>query len=167
MVLATQPEAPVFSTYVEVILTLKFPSTIWLSILHVCGGDPIGRLLFVSYLLYSPRMWRWSHMSNSATFKVRVFSTYVEVILINRTLSMFEYGILHVCGGDPAPTLISSSESKYSPRMWRWSCPISVVSKFIWVFSTYVEVILLSSSFAVEHFCILHVCGGDPIPFCA
>ena len=50
----------VFSTYVEVIPWLSILALTIISILHVCGGDPI--LLPNSSLMkkYSPRMWRWS-----------------------------------------------------------------------------------------------------------
>ena len=51
----------------------------------------------------------------------------------------------------------------FSPRMWRWSPTTSLDSLEPYVFSTYVEVILISASFAVSSSCFLHVCGGDPI----
>ena len=51
------------------------------SILHVCGGDPLrlGRQEVV----------------------LKVFSTYVEVILIATGSIKNGLSILHVCGGDP------------------------------------------------------------------
>ena len=48
----------VFSTYVEVILTLLKPDQGHRCILHVCGGDPSGKLVPVLPHWYSPRMWR-------------------------------------------------------------------------------------------------------------
>ena len=55
----TAQRAPtVFSTYVEVILTLIENSLIGLCILHVCGGDPDLKKLYCSLDEYSPRMWR-------------------------------------------------------------------------------------------------------------
>ena len=71
----------VFSTYVEVILPSASRTALALSILHVCGGDPVGAVAVVS---------------NS-----KVFSTYVEVILDDMGLIQHQVGILHVCGGDP------------------------------------------------------------------
>ena len=53
---------PVFSTYVEVIL---FPHTLHsadLSILHVCGGDPISSSSYKNINMYSPRMWRYCYI---------------------------------------------------------------------------------------------------------
>ena len=49
----------------------------------------------------------------------RVFSTYVEVILMLDEHKKYQWGILHVCGGDPM--LVGSLDlcKVYSPRMWR------------------------------------------------
>ena len=52
---------------------------------------------------------------------------------------------------------------KYSPRMWRWSCHKFSHSTRIAVFSTYVEVIPWIAPPEALPFCILHVCGGDPV----
>ena len=52
----------VFSTCVEVIL---FPHTLHsadLSILHVCGGDPISSSSYKNINMYSPRMWRYCYI---------------------------------------------------------------------------------------------------------
>ena len=72
----------------------------------------------------------------------QVFSTYVEVILILRTLVIHMMSFLHVCGGDPDIKLGENHD-------------------FV-VFSTYVEVILMSSSGLETIVSFLHVCGGDP-----
>ena len=48
----------VFSTYVEVILTITPTAGYKVSILHVCGGDPDTRIIVSKLDLYSPRMWR-------------------------------------------------------------------------------------------------------------
>ena len=71
-----------------------------------------------------------------------VFSTYVEVILIASTCQRLDLGFLHVCGGDPTPSLHIKVVQKFSPRMWRWSW--SRILK-----------VLRQRRF-------LHVCGGDP-----
>ena len=132
----------VFSTYVEVILTIV---CIWrnqISILHVCGGDPTCPILLKAC---------WT-----------VFSTYVEVILSRPFSSFIFMRILHVCGGDPIGAVAVVSNSKYSPRMWRWSQDVLFDAFHRIVFSTYVEVI---PKFQKVHWwltCILHVCGGDP-----
>ena len=91
----------VFSTYVEVILGKLFPMLPFLSILHVCGGDP--------------------NSNHGIYWELLVFSTYVEVILHHVMTKHKRYGILHVCGGDPVYPFVDSMLSKYSPRMWRWS----------------------------------------------
>ena len=48
----------VFSTYVEVILTVETDDGVEESILHVCGGDPIKLGFREAMRVYSPRMWR-------------------------------------------------------------------------------------------------------------
>ena len=52
-----------------------------MSILHVCGGDPLSRY--------------------TVTRMLPVFSTYVEVIPTRVSFPLGIWGILHVCGGDP------------------------------------------------------------------
>ncbi len=46
-------------------------------------------------------MWRWSFDSETTKENVKVFSTYVEVILKDDSATVVKFRILHVCGGDP------------------------------------------------------------------
>ena len=133
----------VFSTYVEVILTLSRLVILMMSILHVCGGDPVYVPSRDKIQVYSPRMWRWSRIKRNVENVRWVFSTYVEVILQEQKETTENNSILHVCGGDPVDAQATEAPKAYSPRMWRWS-PISEFFVYvIFVFSTYVEVILL------------------------
>ena len=133
----------VFSTYVEVIpSSVSFSCAFW-SILHVCGGDPAKKSADPLHIVYSPRMWRWSQQKLQADELVRVFSTYVEVILSSADLKTIANSILHVCGGDPIWHINRRIINRYSPRMWRWSWTYRGISKCPSVFSTYVEVILV------------------------
>ena len=91
----------VFSTYVEVILTLALACLVFVSILHVCGGDPNFTAQVINSNKYSPRMWRWSLYWSLEMTSHWVFSTYVEVIPIISPLITLFHSILHVCGGDP------------------------------------------------------------------
>ena len=50
----------VFSTYVEVILTIFVVRGNPERFLHVCGGDPRQLQRQDSYIQFSPRRWRWS-----------------------------------------------------------------------------------------------------------
>ena len=117
----TQFQSLVFSTYVEVILKTLLMLKSKNRILHVCGGDPIFSLFNTLYCQYSPRMWRWSSLLQDYRKIKVVFSTYVEVILIQVMKNQVGAGILHVCGGDPGRLGVRLSSWKYSPRMWRWS----------------------------------------------
>ena len=65
----------------EVILTHLLTLDSFKSILHVCGGDPLG--------------------FDDSWAKKAVFSTYVEVILETPKETISLVSILHVCGGDP------------------------------------------------------------------
>ena len=115
----------VFSTYVEMIPTpIKNPDKD-ISILHVCGDDPILRRAFYLNQLYSPRMWRWSFSKISHLIFFIVFSTYVEMIPKLSSLKKIKKSILHVCGDDPKFLITMLFRILYSPRMWRWSYLIS------------------------------------------
>ena len=117
----------------------------------------------VAYLMYSPRMWRWSLDAMNLHVGLPVFSTYVEVIPTSLNVNKFEPSILHVCGGDPFSSLLNHRINLYSPRMWRWSRLYFALSLAFLVFSTYVEVIPLCGLSSIMLLGILHVCGGDPI----
>ena len=71
----------VFSTYVEVIPMDAEKKKELDSFLHVCGGDPSNASGVAIKMLFSPRMWRWSHGRENVIAVGFVFSTYVEVIL--------------------------------------------------------------------------------------
>ena len=129
----------VFSTYVEVILLLTVSFGSRYSILHVCGGDPLPASQIISWYLYSPRMWRWSHLKILQLKLKKVFSTYVEVILIFDIFIILSKGILHVCGGDPIPLGSFTYAIGYSPRVWRWSFTWLTKKLNPGVFSTHVE----------------------------
>ena len=151
-----------FSTYVEVIPLERIKQSAKRCVLHVCGGDPGGRLKQLRPVLCSPRMWRWSPAPPLIWVKPSVFSTYVEVILSQTEFSGLPLGVLHVCGGDPKNMGGVSNEDKCSPRMWRWSWKVGFPFHNTVVFSTYVEVILSDKSPMHLTLSVLHVCGGDP-----
>ena len=111
----------VFSTYVEVILSMYHETIQARSVLHVCGGDPVKLRSFLSSRKCSPRMWRWSLHFQEQVFRSQVFSTYVEVILFEPYLQLINQCVLHVCGGDPGGSKMINRVVLCSPRMWRWS----------------------------------------------
>ena len=88
-----------FSTYVEMILTVVQALAKSLSVLHVCGDDP--QLLMTIKAVKT------------------VFSTYVEMIPDNTVLTAIYESVLHVCGDDPKQLFLVLLKSKCSPRMWR------------------------------------------------
>ena len=71
-------------------------------------------------------------------------------------------GILHVCGDDPSLNTFLPKKVGYSPRMWRWSRMIELWALWIYVFSTYVEMIPPKHLDRYRKLSILHVCGDDP-----
>ena len=133
----------VFSTYVEVIPNFTVDDNSGVGILHVCGGHPKRTGVLVGGHQYSPRMWRSSHSLQNCFQVNLVFSTYVEVILFAAEFGTVCAGILHVCGGHPSRSFLTSIRIRYSPRMWRSSCHRIKAFRFYSVFSTYVEVIPL------------------------
>ena len=107
-------------------------------------------------------MWRWSRSSYHQKAWQLVFSTYVEVILEKHWCVCWSVRFLHVCGGDPEDYGDAGKFDGFSPRMWRWSYT-SWSNRCYWqVFSTYVEVILLTRKLSCSITRFLHVCGGDP-----
>ena len=108
-------------------------------------------------------MWRWSYVKWTILGGERVFSTYVEVIPCQLPTWFLIACFLHVCGGDPAEWLFPTHDGRFSPRMWRWSYVRFQLTEIQFVFSTYVEVILLILANFDSTVCFLHVCGGDPV----
>ena len=138
------------------------------SILHVCGDDPLSPIWTLFNGSYSPRMWRWSYNAWARdkagrgilhvcgddpyvlllnNFRRLVFSTYVEMILLENRFPLPPKGILHVCGDDPHHRVCAFFIIKYSPRMWRWSLEKVKTAQKKQVFSTYVEMILQHPNF--------------------
>ena len=72
----------IFSTYVEVILPCAGLSAEKYYFLHVCGGDPNHCCVAILTIAFSPRMWRWSYTIHAINVTDKIFSTYVEVILM-------------------------------------------------------------------------------------
>ena len=73
----------------------------------------------------------------------KVFSTYVEMILLYVVNVIYHICVLHVCGDDP--------DSIYQ---------CEIINK---VFSTYVEMIPIFSYKLSHTTSVLHVCGDDPL----
>ena len=67
---------------------------------------------------------------------------------------------LHVCGGVSAPSLQDWAKLLFSPRMWRCFLPRSLVKQQDVIFSTYVEVFLLTLTQEDVLRDFLHVYGG-------
>ena len=131
-------------------------------ILHVCGDDPRTMNRTDNRDMYSPRMWRWSPVTMLSNNNFFVFSTYVEMIPHLKNLTDPAQSILHVCGDDPVAGARLDDKIKYSPRMWRWSFKSYVWYSNLFVFSTYVEMILNYIIIKNITSSILHVCGDDP-----
>ena len=148
----------------EVILFIGHYINNCLSFLHVCGGDPIEANRCYRKATFSPRMWRWSWTHGSLALSLKVFSTYVEVILDIYLFGGNGDGFLHVCGGDPRIEHLITHNELFSPRMWRWSWTHGSLALSLKVFSTYVEVIPNSLNSVLSRSGFLHVCGGDPEP---
>ena len=141
----------------------KWDNKTFSSFLHVCGGDPLPCDFTSLIFLFSPRMWRWSWLQYSQLHMSFVFSTYVEVIPMQKynpknykkVFSTYvEVILVHEERLD--------GSKKFSPRMWRWSWIWDSTVRLFEVFSTYVEVILVSTSGTLASISFLHVCGGDP-----
>ena len=94
-------------------------------------------------------MWRWSQVFDNHVIPDFVFSTYVEMILFDFSIDLNFSSILHVCGDDPLDLTSFDPTDMYSPRMWRWSLLSQSYNHYFWVFSTYVELLLMPPSMKI------------------
>ena len=109
---------------------------------HVCGGDPLFGVVRIVLV--------W------------VFPMYVGVILPCLPCGPWIPCIPHVCGGDPVIAVWYEEAAKYSPCMWGWSPPATILAISSLVFPMYVGVILWFTGIFKSFPGIPHVCGGDP-----
>ena len=153
----------VFSTYVEVFLSVMDTKQITWSLLHVRGGVSVPAVKYGRDHESSPRTWRcfWNYLMISGI--VWVFSTHVEVFLyINRLPANFE-SLLHARGGVSMGQIFAHVNRESSPRTWRcFLCWYSSRVKH-WVFSAHVEVFLYNSRKLRNFLGFLYVCGGDEV----
>ena len=90
----------------------------------------------------------------------KIFSTYVEVFLCLSPKREGEENFLHVCGGVSQGKRILVIFDEFSPRMWRCFLESNRQPLCCYIFSTYVEVFLISDVLAKRTRYFLHVCGG-------
>ena len=136
----------IFSTYVEVFPSLARLMPLCLHFLHVCGGVSSSLKIRIKAWKFSPRMWRCFLSYTLWTGEQTIFSTYVEVFLIQPCSTKDLVNFLHVCGGVSRADTGRGPYAPFSPRMWR--CFLRQSLKRYWseIFSTYVEVFLIDSS---------------------
>ncbi len=109
----------IFSTYVEVFLSLEYLHQLISNFLHVCGGVSKRINEGLTVFLFSPRMWRCFPLQRPLRLRLSIFSTYVEVFLKTSRINGCATDFLHVCGGVSALKSIADIENTFSPRMWR------------------------------------------------
>ena len=110
--------------------------------------------------LFSPRMWRCFPLVINQIVSTEIFSTYVEVFLIQRIDKNAKSYFLHVCGGVSQLFSTAKRSCRFSPRMWRCFCSKGFCRFKTCIFSTYVEVFLQRFSRCLCRLDFLHVCGG-------
>ena len=171
----------VFSTSVEVFLSLWVRPRSAISLLHVRGGVSNKRQGGSHERRSSPRPWRCFQLNKILAVNAAVFSTSVEVFLhqvfcagrlfsssprpwrcflrlsVSRSTVM---GLLHVRGGVSKRTAIESTTQLSSPRPWRCFHHWYRAWRLVRVFSTSVEVFLNGKSGMAKTYSLLHVRGG-------
>ena len=108
----------------------------------------------------SPRTWRCFHGTNAGDNGGWVFSTYVEVFLLQLLCNCCSRSLLHVRGGVSAPHHYAFRRRESSPRTWRCFLCRPSDRKREEVFSTYVEVFLTFGAGDCFTPSLLHVRGG-------
>ena len=153
---------PVFPTYVGMIRNAYNFKRNFGSFPHVCGDDPGYTGRNGVYYGFSPRMWGWSVHTQDKHIYFPVFPTYVGMIRLYLRRLRIILCFPHVCGDDPSDRWNSAWQHMFSPRMWGWSSQLHQCHTCLYVFPTYVGMIL-SRNFLL---CIAarfpHVCGDDP-----
>ena len=89
---------------------------------------------------FSPRMWRCFLVEDWQLSAEEIFSTYVEVFLVNGLVLCLCMDFLHVCGGVSAAYGFDMRVYGFSPRMWGCFQVSLSASDANAIFSTYVEV---------------------------
>ena len=113
------PPSSIFSTYVEVFLSVNGFSIRNRNFLHVCGGVSGYLIPFLVDEVFSPRMWRCFRDDRGTQTSENIFSTYVEVFLSINVLRLIVLNFLHVCGGVSNRNTKPENKGIFSPRMWR------------------------------------------------
>ena len=132
----------VFSTCVEVFLSLKSLPRRPSCFLHVRGGVSSRLLLGLRLFVFSPRAWRCFQASRQYWRSRDVFSTCVEVFLLDAGQGHHPPRFLHVRGGVSKALEWSVRLSLFSPRAWRCFLLYTKIRDAGGVFSTCVEVFL-------------------------
>ena len=150
----------VFSTSVEVFLIITPKRESIFGLLHVRGGVSMNAGTLSAKALSSPRPWRCFFARAAEGLRVCVFSTSVEVFLVNFALGISVIGLLHVRGGvsKKSPERIHAPGS--SPRPWRCFHECRNAIRKSPVFSTSVEVFLCACCRRSSRMRLLHVRGG-------
>ena len=150
----------VFSTCVEVFLSMLRRLAAQTSFLHVRGGVSSGWKKREKIRKFSPRAWRCFYTNAIQEWAWRVFSTCVEVFLQNPSQRSSTSSFLHVRGGVSGYEVRYCNWREFSPRAWRCFRGSHLEPLHLCVFSTCVEVFPARRVFknVLEGF--LHVRGG-------
>ena len=118
----------------------------------ICPGRQLNK--------FSPRAWRcFSAGAKNATEAV-VFSTCVEVFLVEILPVCVTAGFLHVRGGVSRYTCLMRKSAEFSPRAWRCFQWLYLSVELGGVFSTCVEVFPDNQLIYTAIHGFLHVRGG-------
>ena len=150
----------VFSTHVEVFLLLSVIIISNSGFLHARGGVSAFFMSSPPVTWFSPRTWRCFSIKKAVGQLANVFSTHVEVFPGSEKATSTKSGFLHARGGVSCPQLRMYMTIVFSPRTWRCFSRESKSSSCSSVFSTHVEVFLVTAKVGREGVCFLHARGG-------
>ena len=150
----------VFSTPVEVFLRIMFSGLFSMSLLHARGGVSRCRCGSWTSPWSSPRPWRCFLRPECSSPRQRVFSTPVEVFLLQLEHHHICNRLLHARGGVSAIRYMSAAANASSPRPWRCFFRSGSIGHPVTVFSTPVEVFLFRKCAYQRRSGLLHARGG-------
>ena len=157
--IARPPFKRVFSTHVEMFPKSSRQTKRRSGFLHACGDVSQQHHHPERQREFSPRMWRCFLCRRIYSEKVIVFSTHVEMFLIQAVILSMLVCFLHACGDVSIRLEALCLLLQFSPRMWRCFLLQRRQGGPCDVFSTHVEMFPQNRLMRLQNLRFLHACG--------
>ncbi len=129
---------------------------------HACGDGPRSSCQDARQTLFSPRVWGWSGEPDTGANRAAVFPTRVGMVRDPCCHSQVTASFPHACGDGPMVSMVSSTTSTFSPRVWGWSGPGYCHFPLDYVFPTRVGMVRRVKGNKIKSARFPHACGDGP-----